>query len=92
MVAIRLTDYKSEHFLHSSKEETLMHKMKYDPVSNSFIETEGWRSWAITTTLVQYLTTLIYIVGIGVVWYILVFGGLFIGLVIAMVMGYRPGG
>lgn len=38
-----------------------MSPMKYDPESNTFVETEGWRSWGCTMVLVEYLATLVYI-------------------------------
>ena len=62
MVTMRLTNYPSDHFLYVPKEETSMSKIVYDPESNSFVETEGWRSWGIVMLLVQYLATLIVIV------------------------------
>ncbi len=62
MVAMRLTNYPIDHYLHIPKEEVLMSKMKYDSESNSFIETEGWRSWGFVMLLVHYLLSLIIIV------------------------------
>jgi hypothetical protein len=58
--------------------------LKYDPESNTFVETKGWRSWGVVTALSSYLITLAVML-----WYAIV--GLIAALpfiVIAIVVGF----
>ena len=69
-----------------------MSKMKYNPLSGTFEETEGWRSWGCVTALWQYIIVLLVVAieGLAVAIFVLPVGAviLAIAFVIAMIFGY----
>ena len=69
-----------------------MSKMKYDPLSGTFVETEGWRSWGCVTALVQYIVVLMLVAleGIAIAIIVLPVGAVIfvIAFVIALMFGY----
>lgn len=89
LVCGRLTiDYHD----HEVKEEIPMSPMKYDPESNTFHESEGWRSWGCVAALVQYAALLIIVAveGVAAAIILLPIGAVIfaIAFVIAMMFGY----
>ena len=69
-----------------------MSKIVYDPVSNSFVESEGWRSWSCVIALFQYMLTLIYVIWMGILLAIiavpLIAAAIVISIGVAAVFGW----
>lgn len=84
--------YEDGHYYNMTKEEAQMSKIKYDPESNSFVETEGWRSWSIVVLLVHYGITLSMIVWTVILALVLAVPFILIciaiGIIIAILLGY----
>ncbi len=84
--------YEDGHYYNMTKEEAQMSPMRYDPESQSFYESEGWRSWGCVTALWQYIIVLLVVAleGIAVAILVLPAGAviLAIAFVIAMIFGY----
>jgi hypothetical protein len=70
-----------------------MSKMKYDPKSGTFVESEGWRSWGCVTALLHYWVTMMVIVWwMGVLGLVLaipfILMAILFGVSIAAVFGF----
>jgi len=72
--------------------ESNVSKMVYDPQSNSFVETEGWRSWGIITCCSSYLLALVIMAWYAIVGLLFVLPYIVIAIVVGLAVYWVLGG